>query len=405
MWFFTINGERLYSRIMELAKIGQIGKTGVRRLAHSPEDKEAVLLVKRWMEEIGLKTRIDHFGNLIGRLGGAHSDLPVLMVGSHIDTQPYAGRFDGTVGVLGALEALQTMIENNVVPVMSMEVGAFSDEEGNRFHKGLFGSSGILGLLEDGELDRQDKEGMTRRDALIEFGCDPGKFPECEYRHDQIHAFLELHIEQGPVLESKGEPIGIVSGISGPLWLTVELNGFAGDSGSVSMGIRQDALAGAAKIITALNDLASEDPETSTVGTVGSLRFFPNSRNIIPEKVSFTIDLRDIDEERRNAIETRLVEVIKESVKKHQLTYDISEDIRSEPRYCVDWIKQIMREESEDMGLNPPELMSGAFHDALAMSTVCDYGMIFVRSKDEVSHNPKEYSFPRRYFPWGRVIV
>lgn len=178
------------------------------------------------------------------------------------------------MGVLGALEAVQTMIENNVVPVMPMEVVAFSDEEGSRFNKGLFGSRGILGLLEDGELDRQDKEGMTRRDALIEFGCDPEQFSECEYRHGQIHAFLELHIEQGPVLESKGEPVGIVSSISGPLWLTVELNGFAGHAGSVPMRMRQDALVGVAKIITALNDLASEDPEASTVGTVGSLRVF-----------------------------------------------------------------------------------------------------------------------------------
>lgn len=379
---------------MELAKIGRIAETGVRRLAHSPEDKEAVLLVKSWMDEAGLKTRIDHFGNLIGRLDGVHPDAPVLMVGSHIDTQPYAGRFDGTIGVLGAIEAVQTMIENHVVPAMPIEVIAFSDEEGSRFNKGLFGSRGILGQLEDGELDRKDKEGVTRREALIEFGCDPEKFYACEYHHDRIHAFLELHIEQGPVLESLGEPVGIVTGISGPLWLTVELTGFAGHAGSVPMKLRQDALVGAAKIISALNDLASEDANAPTVGTVGSLQVFPDSRNIIPEKVTFTIDLRDIDEDRRNAIETRLVDVISETAKQYELAYRISEDTRSEPRYCADWIKQIMRKESCKMGLNPPELMSGPFHDSLVMSKVCDYGMIFVRSKDGISHNPKEYSSP-----------
>lgn len=388
----SINKERLGKRIHELAEIGKISDTGVCRLALSKEDKQAVDTVKRWMEDAGLAARIDHFGNLIGRLEGKNPDAPILMVGSHIDSQPYGGRFDGVIGVLGALEVVQTMIEKNIVPDTPIEVVAFCDEEGCRFNKGLFGVRGILGKLEEGELERKDKNGVTRREALIEFGCDPTRFKESEYKEGRIGAFLELHIEQGPILEAKGVPVGIVTGISGPLWLSVELEGFAGHAGSVPMSMRQDALVGAAKVIVALYELASQDPSAPTVGTVGSLQVFPDSRNIIPEKVTFTVDLRDIDINRRQVLEAKLRNQIKEITETHGLRCTISEDTNSEPRYCSERLMNIMRQQSEVIGLNPIELMSGPFHDSLSMSYACEYGMIFVRCKDGISHNPKEFS-------------
>ncbi|MDF0725481.1 M20 family metallo-hydrolase [Cytobacillus sp. S13-E01] len=388
----TINKLRLEQRINELSQIGKIGETGVCRLTLSNEDREAVETVKKWMEEAGLTARIDHFGNLIGRLEGKHREAPILMLGSHIDSQPYGGRFDGVIGVLGALEVVQTMQEKNIVPSMPIEVIAFSDEEGCRFNKGLFGVRGILGKLEDGELERTDKNGVTRREALIQFGCDPTKLKESEYPQGSISAFLEMHIEQGPILEAKDAPVGIVTGISGPLWLTVELEGFAGHAGSVPMPMRKDALVGAAKIIVALNELASQDLNAPTVGTVGSMSIFPDSRNIIPEKVSFTVDLRDIDIDRRHRIEEQLRTRIAVITEEHGLTCKISEDTNSEPRYCSERIMNIMRNESEQIGLNAIELMSGPFHDSLAMSYECEYGMIFVRCKDGISHNPKEFS-------------
>ncbi|MGG7619257.1 M20 family metallo-hydrolase [Bacillus coreaensis] len=388
----SINKERLEKRIHVLAEIGKISDTGVCRLALSNEDKQAVDTVKGWMEDAGLAARIDHFGNLIGRLEGKNPDAPILMVGSHIDSQPYGGRFDGVIGVLGALEVVQTMIEKNIVPDTPIEVVAFCDEEGCRFNKGLFGVRGILGKLEEGELERRDKNGVTRREALIDFGCDPTRFKESEYKEGSIGAFLELHIEQGPILEAKGIPVGIVTGISGPLWLSVELEGFAGHAGSVPMSMRQDALVGAAKVIIALNELASQDPNAPTVGTVGSLQVFPDSRNIIPEKVSFTVDLRDIDINRRHVLEANLRNQIKEITETHGLRCTISEDTNSEPRYCSERLMNIMRKQSDVIGLNPIELMSGPFHDSLSMSYACEYGMIFVRCKDGISHNPKEFS-------------
>jgi allantoate deiminase/N-carbamoyl-L-amino-acid hydrolase len=252
----------------------------------------------------------------------------------------------------------------------------------------------MTGRLEEGELERDDANGVTRREALIAFGCDPSRFAESRYKDGQIGAFLELHIEQGPVLESLDAPIGIVTGISGPLWLTVEMTGFAGHAGSVPMPMRRDALVGSAKVILALHKLASLESDAPTVGTVGSLNVFPNSRNIIPEKVTFTVDLRDIDITRRNSLEHQLWTIMDEIAEEHGLSYTVREDTNSEPRFCADWIKDIIGTKAQAMGLQPPQLMSGPFHDSLTMSYICDYAMIFVRCKGGISHNPLEYSTP-----------
>ena len=387
-----INANRLRQHFEAMSLIGKIGETGTCRPTMTPLEKQGFELAASWMKESQLKTHIDNFGNLIGRLEGKNPSLPVLMMGSHLDSQPYGGRFDGVAGVLCAIEAVTTLTENNIIPERSIEVISFADEEGWRFNKGLFGSRGILGKLEEGELQRKDKDGITREQALIDFGCDPTKFKDSEYKPGSIFCYLELHIEQGPVLDVSNKPIGIVTGISGPLWLTVTLRGMAGHAGSVPMAMRKDALVGAAEIIIALNEIATQIPGAPTVGTVGTLNVFPASRNIIPEEVTFTVDLRDIDLDRRHRYEKQLMDQINFITQKHNLTYKISEDTNSEPRYCADWIKAIIKEECIKLKLDTPELMSGPFHDALALSYACDYGMIFIRSKDGISHNPLEYS-------------
>ena len=387
-----INAERLQGYFEAMSLIGKIGETGTCRPTLTSVEKEAFKLAASWMEAAGMKTRIDHFGNLIGRLEGKDPSLPVLMMGSHLDSQPYGGRFDGVAGVLSAIEVVRTMKENGIQPDRSIEVISFADEEGWRFNKGLFGSRGILGKLEEGELQRKDKDGISREQALIDFGCDPTKFKESEYKEGSIFCFLELHIEQGPVLDIGNKPIGIVTGISGPLWLTVTLKGVAGHTGSVPMPLRKDALLGAAEIIVALNEIATQVPGNPTVGTVATINVFPASRNIIAEEAVFTVDLRDIDLDRRNLYEKQLMEKIETITRKRGLTYSIKEDTNSAPRYCADWIKDIIRDNCKKLQLDAPELMSGPFHDALALSYACDYGMIFVRCKDGISHNPLEYA-------------
>ena len=289
-----INVTRLQQHFEEMSLIGKIGETGTNRPAHSADEKKAFELAASWMQAAGMKTKIDNFGNLIGRMEGKDATLPVLMMGSHLDSQPYGGRFDGVAGVLCAIEVATTLKENNIVPNRSIEIISFADEEGWRFNKGLFGSKGILGKLEEGDLQRTDKDGISRADALKDFGCDISKFKEDEYKPNSIFCFLELHIEQGPVLDIANKPIAVVSGISGPLWLTLKLKGMAGHAGSVPMNIRKDAMLGAAEIIVALNKIATQNPTAPTVATVGTCNVFPASRNIIAEEVTLTIDLRDI---------------------------------------------------------------------------------------------------------------
>lgn len=387
-----INASRLQQHFEAMSLIGKIGDTGTCRPTMTALEKQGFELAASRMQDAGMKTHIDNFGNLIGRLEGKDPSLPVLMMGSHLDSQPYGGRFDGVAGVLCAIEVVKALTEQGVVPERSIEVISFADEEGWRFTKGLFGSRGILGKLEPGELERTDKDGITRKQALIDFGCDPTKFKESEYKLGSIFCFLELHIEQGPILDIGKKPIGVVSGISGPLWLTVKLKGMAGHTGSVPMPLRKDALLGAAEIIMAVNEIATQVPGNPTVGTVATINVFPASRNIIAEEAVFTVDLRDIDLDRRNRYEKQLRERIESIAQKHNLSYEISEDTNSEPRYCADWIKEIIHNECKALELDAPELMSGPFHDSLALSYACDYGMIFVRCKDGISHNPLEFS-------------
>lgn len=387
-----INSSRLAGHFEALSQNGKIGETGVCRPALSKIEKEAFELVGGWMREAGMSVRIDHCGNLIGRLEGKDANGPILMIGSHLDSQPYGGRFDGAAGVLAGIEAAASIVEQGIVPEVPIEVVSFCDEEGWRFRKGLFGSRGMLGKLQPGELERADKDGINREQALRDFGCDPDKLEESVYRPGSIGAYLELHIEQGPILESLGQPIGIVSGIAGPLWLTVTFKGFAGHAGTVPMHLRKDALLGAAEVILQLNAIVKQEQGMPTVGTVGSIRAFPDSPNIIPEEVEFTIDLRDIDKERRDRCEQQLREAIAGVADKHNLQYAIREDTNAQPSDCSEWIKQIIHEESAAVHLECPELMSGAFHDALVLSDVCDYGMIFVRCKDGISHNPAEFA-------------
>lgn len=386
-----VNRDRLAQHFETISQYGKFGETGVCRPTLTPVEKEAFLVVSEWMREAGMSVRIDNFGNLIGRLEGKRKDAPILMMGSHLDSQPYGGRFDGTAGVLCGIEAVCALTEAGLTPDVSIDVVAFCDEESWRFNKGVFGSRGIIGQVELEELSITDKDGISRREALIAFGCNPDELQQSVYPPNSIGAFLELHIEQGPILDSKNLSIGSVTGISGPVWLSVTVKGFAGHAGSVPMNMRKDALIGAADMIRAINQMVRRD-EVPTVATIGSLKVFPNSPNIIPEAVEFTIDLRDIDENRRTRYEQQIRAEIAHISDQHGLTFEIKENFQFSPTQCAPWIRNIIREESEAIVKECPELISGPFHDAIILAQVCDIGMIFVRCKDGISHNPAEYA-------------
>jgi allantoate deiminase len=300
----VVDGGRLWRRISELAEIGKHEEGGVARLSFTPEERAAKDLVASYMQAAGLAVREDAAGNLFGRREGRDSGAPAILVGSHVDSVRNGGDFDGPLGVLGGIEVLQTMDEEGVQTERPVEVAAFTDEEGARFSLGMIGSRALTGALSQEDLRHEDREGVSIAEAMREAGLDPAAVGEAARSSDSLAAYLELHIEQGKVLEGEDLPVGVVTGIAGPVWLRLILSGEAGHAGTTPMGARRDALAAAAEVVGIIEEEASA--AGSTVGTVGQIGARPGGINIIPGRVDLSLDLRDIDEAVRDRVEGRI---------------------------------------------------------------------------------------------------
>jgi len=386
-----INRERLWDRLMELSKIGQQESGGVTRLSFSREEREAKDLVASYMKEAGLSVREDAVGNLIGKKVGKNPDAPIVLTGSHVDSVYNGGNFDGPLGVLAAVEALQTMTEKEIQPEHSIEVIAFTDEEGARFNFGMIGSRGIAGTLKQEALfEVKDSQGISIADAMAEAGFQPNLIHQAIRSKGEIKAYLELHIEQGKLLENKNLSVGVVTGIAGPLWMKFTLEGEAGHAGTTPMSIRRDALAAAAQIMQVIEEEARATG--STVGTIGQLQLFPGGVNIIPGRVEFTLDLRDIDESVRDQVEKNITTRAKKLCEDRSITLSIEDLQRISPAPCSPLVQEAAQKACEQLGFEVFTLPSGAGHDGMQLVNLCDMGMIFVRSKDGISHNPAEWS-------------
>lgn len=391
---YRVDQDRIFQRVLELAEIGKVGETGTQRFALTEEDKEAQLLVSSWMKEAGMCVWHDHFGNLIGRKEGSNPHLPVVMIGSHIDTVPNGGRFDGTIGVIGGIEVVQAIQEAGIAHQHPIEVVAFCDEEGTRFSDGLFGSRGMIGKVSKEDLMVKDEAGVTRYEALksFGFGINPDEIEKSVRRKGEIKVFLEMHIEQGPYLEQHKKPVGIVKGIAGPAWLKIQLRGEAGHAGTVPMNLRRDPMTGAAEIIKNIENICKSDTTGTMVGTVGVIEAFPGGRNVIPESVAFTLDLRDIDLERRNRANQEIEAEIKEVCVKRGLNFHIEKLQEIDPVRCSREVVQALEASSRELNIDAPVMISGAGHDAMFMAEITEMGMIFVRCRGGISHNPKEWA-------------
>ncbi|GMA51405.1 Zn-dependent hydrolase [Alicyclobacillus contaminans] len=387
-----VNQERLWQRLMTLAEIGRQPDGGITRLSFSPEERAAKDTVRRWMEEAGLSVREDAVGNLIGRRSGQQNDGPVVLTGSHLDSVYNGGNFDGPLGVLAALEAVQCMQETGVETALPVEVVAFTDEEGARFRFGMIGSRGLAGTLTADHLEAVDANGVRIRDAMTAVGLNPDDIGQAARSSGSVAAYVEVHIEQGTVLERANLPVGVVSGIAGPLWLKFSLRGQAGHAGTTAMDARRDALVGAAAIIQEIEAACRQ--EVHTVGTVGQLTVEPGGVNIIPGQVEFTLDLRDVDAAVRTRVEQRIRTVAARICADRQLDLSIAvlQDIA--PVRCDERIQAAIRTACAQVGLSPLTVVSGAGHDGMQLQHLCPIGMIFVRSKDGVSHHPAEWSSP-----------
>ncbi|MFV8828475.1 Zn-dependent hydrolase [Alkalihalobacterium sp. APHAB7] len=387
-----VNQQRMLQRIKELSQIGKTKQGGVTRKALTAEDQAGLELVKKWMVEAGLTVRTDHAGNVIGRREGTDPNAPAVLIGSHIDTVPNGGNFDGTVGVIGGIEVATIIVEENLQLAHPLEIISFSDEEGTRFQGGLFGSRAMVGKATEKDLQAKDENGITRSEALKNVQLDPDLLATVKRTTEQVKVFLEMHIEQGPYLQSVNKPVGIVTGIAGPSWLSIKIQGQSGHAGTVPMSLRNDPMGGATEIIQAIEAIATKDRSAVTVATVGKIEAFPNGTNVIPEYVKFTLDLRDIDLKRRDDALHDVKNAVNQICEKRGLTYDITEHLIQDPIQCADHIIQAMRKAGETIGVEAPLMISGAGHDAMIMSEITDIGLLFVRCKDGISHNPNEWA-------------
>jgi allantoate deiminase len=388
----VVDGGRLWKRLRELAEIGKHEEGGVARLSFTPEERVAKDLVASYMREAGLSVREDAVGNLFGRREGRDPDAPAVLVGSHGDSVRNGGDFDGPLGVLGGIEVIQTMGEGGVETERPVEVVAFTDEEGARFSLGMIGSRALTGELSQEDLRHEDQNGVSIAEAMRSAGLDPARIGEAARSSDSLAAYLELHIEQGKVLEREDLPVGVVTGIAGPVWLRLSLSGEAGHAGTTPMGARRDALAAAAEVVGIIEEEAAATG--STVGTVGQIGARPGGINIIPGRVELSLDLRDIDEATRDGVEGRIRERAGAACGRRGIGLELEGIQRLPPAPCSAEIRAAIAAACEGEGIRPFSLPSGAGHDGMHVAALCPMGMIFVRSRDGISHNPKEWSSP-----------
>lgn len=387
-----LNQERLWRRLMELGDIGAQDSGGVTRLSFSKEERRAKDYVIACMKDAGLSVREDAAGNVIGRREGQQPHSPAVLTGSHIDTVPHGGKFDGALGVLGAIEALQRMNENGIQTLHPIEVIVFTDEEGARFGFGMIGSRALAGTLQAEDLQHSDEQRQSIAQVMEQSGLSPEQLSAAARKPTEVRAYIELHIEQATVLEQRRAPVGIVSGIAGPLWMQFKLTGEAGHAGATPMLGRKDPMTAAARIITFIEQVVKKHP--NAVATVGKFHVYPGGINIIPGEVSFTLDLRDIDEESRDHIEKEILTHAHRISDEHGVGLHVHDLQRVAPAPCAPQVRAIIEQSCRKSGLEPVVLPSGAGHDGMQLSKLCPIGMIFVRSKRGISHSPEEWSSP-----------
>ncbi|WP_454918518.1 allantoate amidohydrolase [Xanthobacter sediminis] len=379
---------RIVRRIAELARISE-REGEVTRVAFSPEHRRAADLILRWMRVAGMAARMDEIGNVVGRYEAEAPGRAALMVGSHYDTVRNAGAWDGPLGVITAIECVAALSASGTRLPHAVEVVGFCDEEGVRFSSTLLGSRAVAGTFDEGTLEAKDTRGVSVRAAMSAFGLDPETVRRAARRRADVLAYLELHIEQGPVLEAEDLPVGVVTAISGANRFRVELEGMAGHAGTVPMTLRRDALAGAAECVLAVEALARAG--IGVVGTVGQMEALPGATNVIPGRAVFTIDIRAADDAQRRETVSDVVDAIDEIAARRGLKARIIKTHENGTARCAPWLRAQLAAAISGAGHRVLELPSGAGHDGMAMIDLTDIAMIFVRCRGGVSHHPDEH--------------
>jgi N-carbamoyl-L-amino-acid hydrolase len=382
----TINQERLWSSLMELARIGATEKGGVRRLALTALDGQGRDLFIKWCKEAGCTVKVDAVGNIFARRAGQDESLPPIMTGSHLDTQPSGGKFDGNYGVLAGLEVIRTLNENGIQTRAPIEVAVWTNEEGSRFTPVMMGSGVFVGAFElDTVLERTDIDGISVGEALNQIGY---AGPE-KVGGRPVGAYFEAHIEQGPILEDENKVLGVVVGALGLRWYDVVITGQDAHAGPTPMRLRKDALVAASHIVSEINQIAYRFQPNGR-GTVGFMQVKPNSRNVIPGEVRFSVDLRHAEDEQLERMEQEMRAACERFAQAQNCSASV-ERVANYPACKFDpGCVEAVRTGAQQQGLSHMDIVSGAGHDAIYMARICPTSMIFVPCEGGISHNEIE---------------
>lgn len=384
--------ERIKKDIECLAEFTSTPGNGLTRFSFTKEDRKAREYIKEEMKRIGLNVYEDAAGTVVGRLEGESKDAPIVMIGSHFDSVRNGGNFDGQAGVVTALEVARVFKDKNLRPKYPIEFIAMIEEEGGRFGGGLFASRAMVGKVTKDQLSNfKDKERISIAEAMKKFGFDPNKIEDAIRKQGDVKAFLELHIEQGPILESMHKDIGIVDYIVGIKEIEVVVKGRPDHAGTTPMNMRIDALDGAAAVISKISDFAKKVGH-NTVATVGKLQVLPGAANIVPEEVTFIVDIRSNKSQCIQDVYKYIEEELKKVSREKGIKYSIVDKLHVEPVKLSDGVIECINKYSDQLGFSKKAILSGAGHDAMVMAQITDVGMIFVPSKDGRSHCPEEWT-------------
>ena len=383
--------QRIKHHLEQLAQFTATPGQGTTRMSYSQQDKQARDYLKTEMQKIGLQVREDAIGNIIGHLAGSETNLPPVMIGSHFDSVPNGGAFDGPAGIVMALEVATRFQQQNLKPRYPIEVVALVEEEGASFGNGLLASRAMAGKVSTFDLENMfDDQGISAAQRMNDAGFNANNVASVIRKPGDLKAFIELHIEQGPILEQAGEDVGLVDVIVGISQLTVTIQGKAGHAGTTPMTHRADALLAASKVIQHIPQFALNAGE-ATVATVGKLHVLPNGANVIPNKVIFTVDVRSKNETKLLLVLEQIKTAVK-SLDDDGITTTVEQPLYVKPTELNSTIHQLLQENSQKLGLKSRTMVSGAGHDAMIFAGFTDVGLVFVPSRNGLSHHPDEWT-------------
>ena len=397
---YTVSKERLLKNLKKLSEFGINKNNGNDRVAFSDFDIQAREYLKEYMKNLGLKVHVDYAANIIARKEGSNKKLKPIIFGSHIDAVPNGGHYDGPLGVISGIEALETILDNEIITSHPLELIVFTNEEG-----GVFGSRALAGKLNNDALEIKTASGFTNGEGVDRLGGNQKRIFEVTKSSNDYHAFVELHIEQGNILNKNNIDIGVVTGIVGLKWWDVTITGFANHAGTTPMDERKDPMIAAADFILLVKNIINEIPGNQ-VGTVGKIEAYPGAPNVIPGEVKLSLEIRDLDESKIDFLFREIEKKAKIIASNNETTISFSSiDINASPALMNKQIQSLIIDAANELNYSFKKMPSGAGHDAQDMAIIVPSGMIFIPSVDGISHSPKEFSSDEDVYKGANILL